>query len=131
RNGLDQFCGTETDCVDGYSGGQIIDNTWVCCKTPEQKYINSTTVTGGVCLITENCNCNSCTWPTACTTPTHCTNGYYKTGSTCAECPDKAVGATTSGYTNTGITACYFPKNITVTDSTGSYEFTNNCSYTN
>ena len=63
-----------------------------------------------------------------CSTFTHCGAGYYKNGSVCTKCPD---GGTTSGYTNTGSSACYLPTGTSMSDTSGTYTCSSNAYYVN
>jgi len=59
----------------------------------------------------------------------NCASGYYGTATSassgCTPCP--APG--TSAVQSPDITLCYVPKNQTISDETGNYEFTINCYY--
>ena len=63
-----------------------------------------------------------------CSTFTHCGAGYYKNGSVCTKCPN---GGTTSGYTNTGISACYLKTGTSMSDTSGTYTCSSNAYYSN
>lgn len=56
-------------------------------------------------------------------------NGYYaisySSAGRCVKCPS---GGQVSGY-GTAITNCYIPANVPQTDSTGTYEYTEDCFY--
>ncbi|MBR5566608.1 MAG: hypothetical protein IKW09_00695 [Alphaproteobacteria bacterium] len=73
---------------------------------------------GGECVYTSG----------TCSTFTHCGLGYYKNGSVCTKCPN---GGTTSGYTNTGISACYLPTGTSMSDTSGTYTCSSNAYYVN
>ncbi|MBQ8294228.1 MAG: hypothetical protein IJX89_02475 [Alphaproteobacteria bacterium] len=66
---------------------------------------------------------------TICTT---CTSGYYYDGtSSCVACPTQdgaSANSTYSGYQNP-IETCYMPANRSMTDTTGTYQFTYDCPY--
>jgi len=58
---------------------------------------------------------------------TSCKPGYYLTANDCIECPDSG----TSLDKNTGgITECYIPAQIQMTDDAGTYQYTENCNWT-
>ncbi|MDE6482091.1 MAG: hypothetical protein K2L25_04715 [Alphaproteobacteria bacterium] len=62
-----------------------------------------------------------------------CDVGYYGTTTTgCTRCP--ASGGTyglTSGKGSTQITDCYFPAGLLIKDTTGTYQYTQDCYYSN
>lgn len=66
-----------------------------------------------------------------------CLPGYYGTyvkglnKPTCTQCPSSGGVYGTSAAGSTAITECYIPSNTSITDSTGTYEFTDNCDYKN
>lgn len=122
-----------TGYMDGeFYGKYLCDGDWTECSSCGYTYVPSSSVSNGFCYLSGTGDqCSGCSYGTCGAAITHCGQGFYKSGSSCIACPDKALGATTSGYTNTGITACYMPANITLSDSTGSYVFTSNCNYTN
>ena len=68
------------------------------------------------------------------TTCTACAKGYYKasTGtSKCERCPPSGgVYGTTASTASTAKTDCYIPSGTSMSDTTGAYEFTSNCYYT-
>ena len=56
-----------------------------------------------------------------------CAQGYYRNSSNdCVQCPD---GGTTGGIGASSISACYIPANQSISDSTGTYVYTQNCFY--
>lgn len=59
-----------------------------------------------------------------------CNKGYYKNGNSCTRCPSTTYSTTASSGA-TSITSCYIPSNVSITSSVGTYEFINNCYYTN
>jgi len=65
-----------------------------------------------------------------------CAAGYYAAGGlaiigkpTCNLCPPILGANVTSNPGSTQITNCYIPKNTTISDGTGQYEFTQDCNY--
>lgn len=86
-----------------------------------------------------------------CSGATHCGPGYYKSGSTCIVCPagtyksgittetscttcpalSSVAGAAvgTAATAHDDITDCYIPANTNISDTIGTYIFTNNCNY--
>ncbi len=62
-----------------------------------------------------------------------CAAGYYGTstnGSTgCNKCPSSGGVDGQSAAGSTAITSCYIPKNTTLSDSTGKYQYTSDCYY--
>ena len=80
--------------------------------------------------VTASCDCGECTKTTA----YRCAAGYYGTstnGSTgCTICPTSGgVGGQSVAGSNSAITSCYIPANTTLSDSTGTYQYTSNCYY--
>lgn len=64
------------------------------------------------------------------TTCSMCAAGYYKDGGACKQCPEYATGKNGESMGGTvPINACYIPKGTTSSDSTGSFEYTENCNY--
>jgi len=61
-------------------------------------------------------------------TYTACNAGYYLQTLTdsCLSCPDSGVSADDN---TGGITDCYLPSGTTGSDTTGTYEYTNDCYY--
>ena len=71
-----------------------------------------------------------------------CADGYYGGGRdysysstvTCTKCPTKTGGTigkySTDGVVSTTITDCYIPAETNNTDTTGTWQFTQNCKYT-
>lgn len=56
-----------------------------------------------------------------------CAQGYYRNSSNdCVQCPD---GGTTGGIGVSSISACYISANQSISDSTGTYVYTQNCFY--
>ena len=56
-----------------------------------------------------------------------CSMGYYRnTSGDCVQCPD---GGTTGGIGASSISACYIPANQSISDSIGTYFYTQNCFY--
>lgn len=98
---------TETyTCASGYYG-KATSSTTGCTKCP-----SNATCSGG--------------------TTFSCNKGYYKNGSLCSRCPaSDGVYGTTSGTGATAITECYIPSGTSFTDSTGKWQYTTNCKYTN
>ena len=62
-----------------------------------------------------------------------CAAGYYGSstnGSTgCNKCPSSGEVEGQSAAGSTEITSCYIPKNTTLSDSTGKYQYTSDCYY--
>jgi len=64
-----------------------------------------------------------------------CAAGYWGSStngtSGCDECPglDSYHPGKSNPGNNTNITDCYIPKNINITDDTGTYHFTSDCKY--
>lgn len=56
-----------------------------------------------------------------------CSRGYYSNAgaSSCSKCPDNPPA--TSASAADGINKCYWPANVTISDASGDYLFTNNC----
>lgn len=88
---------------------------------------------------TRHCDCSSGSAQCITKNNYRCAAGYYGSStngtSGCTKCP---VFATSSGnYTgtsaagSTSITKCYIPSGTSPSDSTGKYQFTQNCYYTN
>lgn len=68
-------------------------------------------------------NCPSASWYYE-----SCKPGYYLSGGNCIACP-AAAGVTTVDKNTGGITSCY--TSTGGTDSTGTFEYTGNCYYSN
>lgn len=61
-----------------------------------------------------------------------CVKGYYKTGSTCSQCPASGgVYGTTATAGATSITECYIPSGTLFFQTNGSGEYTGDCYYQN
>lgn len=62
-----------------------------------------------------------------------CDVGYYGTTTTgCTRCPASGgTYGTTNGKGNTQITNCYFPAGLSIKDSVGTYQYTQDCYYSN
>lgn len=115
--------------------------------------------TGGICRLPEiactSTNCRSTSWVAHstgyerrtrryCSTATQCTSvtqyrcaaGYYGrslSGSTgCTPCPENGVSVPPDGdlVGFTAVTDCFIPSGTEITDSTGTYTYTNDCYYT-
>lgn len=56
-----------------------------------------------------------------------CLAGQYLSGGNCVNCP----GGGTSNGISTLITGCYLPKNKSYSDTSGTYEYTSDCYYSN
>lgn len=93
--------------------------TWEWCKWGEA---------GGSSGIISFAAAGACVYNGSCSTFTHCGKGYYKNGSVCTACPN---GGTTSGYTSTGISACYLPTGTSMSDTAGTYTCSTNAYYAN
>ncbi len=59
---------------------------------------------------------------------TACKAGYYLENGQCLPCPD---GGTSADRNKTGKTACYLPSGTQKSDSTGDFQYTANCNYSN
>ncbi|MDR1361331.1 MAG: hypothetical protein LBJ18_03450 [Rickettsiales bacterium] len=79
--------------------------------------------------IGKTCSCT--TFDTSCTNPDYCVAGYYKNGTGCTKCPDISgvFAGITSPEKSTSITDCFAGAGNNYTDSNGTFQFTNNCSY--
>ncbi len=83
------------------------------------------------------CTCNSGYIPyypsEQCECVTTCPAGQYGDGVTCTACPFPGTSQSGTNFTNIANNAekrnCYIPKNTSVTDESGTYEFTSNCNY--
>ncbi len=96
-------------CASGYMG------------TAKYQYINGQDNFTGCYKCPSNATCSGNTIT--------CNAGYYKTGNTCVRCAyqDGVFGTSPAGSTDD--TACYVPPNTNLTDTSGTYIFTNNCYY--
>lgn len=70
------------------------------------------------------------------TTAYRCLDGYYGTPTNtttgCYKCPTSGgLSGTSIPGQNLNINECYFPRGRSVTDSSGTYQFTSNCFYSN
>lgn len=60
-----------------------------------------------------------------------CPKGSYKAGTACEPCPaDNSVNGTTAGSGTTDISKCYIAAGTSVSDTSGTYTYTNDCYYT-
>ncbi len=122
----------------GYvTSGNSCANTYTWISLGSNKYCQATNTGtwewcadgGGVSGIISYYNAGACVYSNGtCSTFTHCGTGYYKNGSVCSPCPD---GGTTSGYTNTGISACYLKSGTSMSDEKGTYTCSSNAYYAN
>jgi len=81
---------------------------------------------------------------------TSCNAGYYMSGTVCKPCPvgtykstsgtqtscttcptSGGVAGTTESQGSTAVTQCYIPAGTSFSDSTGTYEYTDKCYYSN
>ncbi len=117
-------CGDNTTCFDITNGQRCT----TVCPTCDQVTL------GCPCCIeydtTVSCTCNSGYHSATnsiygCECKKNCAAGYYGDGTTCTKCP---TPGTTTGYAQT-ITDCYVPQNTSVTDSSGTYNYSSNCKY--
>lgn len=81
--------------------------------------VGTTNITGGTKTVTGSCVDGECEY----TTSVSCNANYYKSGSSCSECPDVGgVNGLSLGGTS-GITSCYIPMNTKITGTNGKYVF--------
>lgn len=85
----------------------------------------------GVSECASFCAVQACTSPNYAPAPDRrscvCNTGYYRdTSGDCVRCPD---GGTTADIGSSSITACYIPANQSISDSPGTYVYTQNCFY--
>lgn len=115
-------CGTQCD-----SCGAGITPLWFSPETGYQSQIEYS------CGLTTECECTQ-------STKYRCDAGYYGTASYsqltgyrgCTRCPSSGgVYGTSTAGNGTEITSCYIPTTSTLTDDTGSYQYTSNCYYSN
>lgn len=60
-----------------------------------------------------------------------CNVGYYGTSSSCTQCPSSGgIAGLTAGIGKTQITDCYFPAGLKLSDTNGTFEYTQDCYYT-
>ncbi|MBQ8293892.1 MAG: hypothetical protein IJX89_00710 [Alphaproteobacteria bacterium] len=106
-----QDCNGCTDCTS--------DAYWSAGNTGYQK------------KVTRTCDCNTCYSSTS----YRCAAGYYGSStngtSGCTICPSDNSMTGTSAAGSTSITSCYIVVGDQMEDSTGTYEYTSNCYYTN
>lgn len=106
---------TYNDCCRGCSSCGS-DTNWSAHKEGYEK------------KITRRCECNRCVE----TTSYRCAVGYYGiatlSATGCTKCPD---GGTTSSAGSLHITDCYKAAGTTSKDTSGTYTFTDKCSYQN
>ncbi|HOY46982.1 MAG TPA: hypothetical protein PLZ05_00045 [Alphaproteobacteria bacterium] len=55
-----------------------------------------------------------------------CATGYYLDGTVCTAC---ITPGTSVNYNTGGITSCFIPAGTSFTDTTGTYTYNANCSY--
>ena len=117
--------------------GNSCANTYTWISLGSNKYCQATNTgtwewcadNGGGSGILSYYDVGACVYSNGtCSTFTHCGPGYYKNGSVCTKCPD---GGTTSGYTNTGIRACYLKSGTSMSDEKGTYTCSSNAYYAN
>lgn len=85
---------------------------------------------GSKCVSGTKTTCSSGTYSASgATTCITCPSGSYCTSGACSptKCPDNPPATSNSGATS--IRSCYYPKDIEITDATGTYLFTSNCFY--
>lgn len=134
---LNDYCTSyNCECEDGYKSDYgspctcIPDCTGCTNCTSDTSWLSHLDYPGYEVLITRTCSCNTCAeFPTY-----RCAAGYFGSptgwGSGCSDCKT-ATGTTksTSAAGSQYITNCYIPSNIAITDSYGSFIFTNMCYY--
>lgn len=121
-------CGTKTHtCVQpcGVALCMPLDGTWTTVSDGYEKKVDKECTNNyelGTCERTES-------------TSYRCAAGYYGrtvNGTTgCTRCPSSGGVYGTSAAGSTAITSCYIPSGTTSSDGTGTFEYTEDCYYTN
>lgn len=94
------------------ANGKGVENTGTCAAMSCPSGAHMTTFTG-------NLYCHK-----------DCSAGYYAISSaTCEKCPTYTGANTTSRTNADDITECYVPKDVNISDASGTYHFTSNCYY--
>lgn len=108
-------------CMENCSGG--------CSNCTSTQWASSGT--GYETRTYATCDCKTCTK----STEYRCAAGYYGSStngtSGCTRCPSSGGIYGTSAAGSTAITSCYIPSGTSMSDSTGTYTYTDNCYYTN
>ena len=109
-------CADCTDCTSDTSWTTAEDSSGLVIISHQQKIIRT-------------CDCGTCI-----ETPEYrCAAGYYGTPTSlsdgCYRCPSSGVVYGTSAAGSTEITSCYMPSETSMTDDSGTFQFTSDCYY--
>lgn len=124
-----------TILVDGCSNaiaanGCILDCTG-CSNCTSDTTWSATGTAGYEKKVTRTCSCNTCNASTS----YRCAAGYYGSStngtSGCTRCPSSGGVYGTSAAGSTSVTSCYMPSGTNMSDTSGTYQFTSSCYYTN